>query len=912
MVALTCVACLALASSAFADFDVISFDGAVSDQGGNSFTQAGGHPFAASTTIEFATKPDPSTGNPVADGNVKDIHVELPSGLVGNPTAVPRCTQAEFFQKFGADCPIASQVGVLTVTFGFTAGPTVNEIPVYNLDPPPGVPAEFGFVVANNFIVAYASVRSGSDYGVDIDVRGTNQALALNSSTFTFWGVPADPSHDFQRCRSGNVIDPSRACPAGIPPRAFLSLPTSCLGPQLTTLRANSWQDPGSFVEASFLSHDNLGNPIGATGCGILDFTPSIRVQPTSQSADSPTGLHVDLRVPQNDNPNGLAEAHLKKAVVQLPAGMAVNPSAADGLAGCSPAQVDLSSPDPAACPEASKIGTVEINSPLIDHQLDGSVFLATQGTNPFNSLLALYIAVSDPETGLVVKLPGKVEPDPITGQLTTTFDNNPQLPFTNLQLDLKQGSRAPLVTPPSCGTYQTQSTFSPWSAADPNNPTPEETRTSTDSFQITSGPGGGPCPSGDFKPSFGAGTATPLAGGFSPLGVKASRPDGSQLMRGLNLDLPPGLTGKLAGIATCPDSALAAAAANKGAAELASPSCPAASRLGGVNAGAGAGPTPFHVPGSAYLAGPYKGAPLSIAVITPAVAGPFDLGTVVVRAAAQIDPRTAQIHVRSDQLPTILQGIPLHLRSVSVNTDRPDFTLNPTSCNPMSLDGTIFGSPTPAAVANRFQVGGCKGLDFAPKLSLKVSGGTKRGKHPALRAVLRAKPGEANIAKTVVALPHSEFLDQAHIKTVCTRVQFAAKACPAGSIYGHARAITPLLDYALEGPVYLRSSSNKLPDLVAALRGPARQPIEIDLDGRIDSIHGGIRTSFEAVPDAPISKFVLTMRGAKNGLLVNSTNICRRTHKAAVKIRGQNGKVHNFTSPLKAPRCGKKARKKR
>jgi hypothetical protein len=915
LAAATCLLIAAVGpATAAAAFGISSFDGQVTDQNGDTYTQAGGHPFAASTTIEMNQTTD-SQGNPTPDGGfVKNLRVDLPAGLVGDPTATPtKCSEADLENTggFTATCPPSSQVGTTVVNLqGF--GP--EQAPVFNMIPPDGVPAEFGFRLSVAFVHLLPTVRTGGDYGLTVHVNDVSQAVPMLETTLTVWGVPADPAHDGERGSCLSYEGPTgELCPTDAPRKPFLTLPTACTPPGVgleTTLHAESWQ--GGSDDASFFSHlppgpPNPGPEQGPTGCDRLAFEPSITVQPTSQAADSPTGLHVDLSLPQNENPDGLAEAHLKKATVQLPAGMAVNPSAADGLAACNPAQIDLSGPNPATCPDASKVGTVEVGTPLLDHPLDGAVYLAAQNDNPFDSLLAIYIAVNDPRTGIVVKLAGKVEPDPQTGQLRTTFDDNPQLPFSDFKLDFFGGARAPLITPPSCGTYAATADFAPWSAADPNNPTPSEIAQRTSSFEITSGPGGGPCPPGDFKPSFEGGTVTPLAGDYTPLVVKARRPDGSQLMRGLNLDLPPGLTGKLAGIATCPDSALAAATNNNGTAELASPDCPASSRLGGVDAAAGAGPTPFHVPGNAYLAGPYKGAPLSVAAITPAVAGPFDLGTVVVRAAAKIDPATAQIHVQSDQLPTILQGIPLDLRSVAVAADRDRFTLNPTSCNPMSLDGTIFGSPTQATVASRFQVGGCKGLDFAPRLSLNVKGGTKRGAHPRLRAVLRAKPGEANIAKTVVALPHSEFLDQAHIKTICTRVQFGQDACPAGSVYGHARAITPLLDYALEGPVYLRSSSNTLPDLVAALKGPARQPIEIDLDGRIDSIHGGIRTSFEAVPDAPVSKFVLTMQGAKKGLLVNSTGLCSQENRANVKMKGQNGKVHNFKPEL-ANSCGKRA----
>ena len=397
------------------------------------------------------------------------------------------------------------------------------------------------------------------------------------------------------------------------------------------------------------------------------------------------------------------------------------------------------------------------------------------------------------------------------------------------------------------------------------------------------------------------------MAGAFSPLITRLKRDDDSQLLRGVTVALPPGLLGRLAGVSYCPPAAIATAAAKSGTEERANPSCPAASRVGSVDAGAGAGPSPVHVQGQVYLAGPYKGAPLSLAIVTPAVAGPFDLGTVVVRATLQVDPETAQVTVRSDPLPTILQGIPLDLRSITVAADRAHFTLNPTNCEPKSVGGeAVSAAGLTASLSDRFQVGGCRGLDFGPRFQTRLFGGTKRSQNPRLRAVLRPRPGEANIARTVVTLPHSEFLDQSHIRTVCTRVQFAADQCPAGSVYGFARAFTPLLDQPLEGPVYLRSSSNKLPDLVVALRGQ----VNLNLVGRIDSANGGIRTTFERVPDAPVSKFVLTMRGGKRGLLVNSRDICRRHSFSRVGFEGQNGKASHIKPRLKND-CGKRARRR-
>jgi len=608
--------------------------------------------------------------------------------------------------------------------------------------------------------------------------------------------------------------------------------------------------------------------------------------------------------------------AHLRDAVVTLPEGMTVNPASANGLQSCSLGQLGMSAagkPDgsPVNCPDASKLGTVEAVSPALDHPLAGGVYLAAQNENPFGSLLALYLVIDDPLSGVLVKLAGRVEPNPNTGRLTVSFKNNPQLPVEDLDLSFFSGPRAALKTPAACGTHTTTSVMTPWTS--PEGPDASV----TSSFVLDHGPDGGAClPTGDAapnKPTFSAGTLNPTAKAFSPFVMKLTRADGTQPFKSIDATLPKGLLAKLAGTPYCPDVALAAAANRSGKAEQASSSCPAASQVGTVTVGAGAGSDPFYASGKAYLAGPYKGAPLSLAILTPAVAGPFDLGTVVVRNALTIDPITAQAHAVSDPIPTILQGIPLDIRSIAVNLSKPDFTLNPTSCDPSAVTGSatsIFGQS--ASLSDRFQVGDCARLGFKPSLKIKLKGGTKRSDHPALTAVLKARPGDANIAETSVALPRSEFLAQEHIRTVCTRVQFNAGAgngagCPKGSIYGKASAITPLLDEPLSGPVFLRSSDNPLPDLVVALHGQ----IDFNLVGRIDSINGGIRTSFESVPDAPVTKFVLRMQGGRKGLLDNSRNLCKTTNRASVQMEAQNASSLIATPVVQSSCKAKKKHKK-
>jgi hypothetical protein len=514
-----------------------------------------------------------------------------------------------------------------------------------------------------------------------------------------------------------------------------------------------------------------------------------------------------------------------------------------------------------------------------------------------------------------MVKLPGKVEPDPKTGQLITTFGDAPyeipQVPFSHFRFHFREGGRSPLITPPRCGTYTTTTVFTPW--ANPDRPL-----STTADFKINKGVGGAPCPSAipPFKPGFTAGSINNSAGRYSPFYMRLTRQDGEQDLTRFDAVLPKGVIGKIAGVAKCADAAINVAKAKTGRQELAAPSCPPSSQLGRTVAGAGVGSQLTYVPGQLYLAGPLAGAPLSIVAITPAVAGPFDAGTVVVREALNVDSNTAEVIVdgaKSDPIPHILKGIPLKLRDLRVYADRPDFTLNPTSCAPKATKATLFGGflnvfsvadDVPVALSSRYQAADCANLKFKPKVSLTLKGGTKRGDYPALRSVVDYPKGAgyANIAKAVATFPHSAFLAQEHIRTVCTRVQFAAKSCPRGSIYGHVKATTPLLEETVEGPIYLRSSSNPLPDLVFALRGI----VDVNLVARIDSVEGRIRASFDSVPDVPVSKAIITMQGGKKGLIVNSRDLCAHKAKAKVNLTAQSGKTYNTTPVVVAKGCEK------
>jgi len=908
------------------------FHPSLTELDGQASTQAGSHPYQVIPS-SFALHTKPSPPNSIAafvpaGGDVKQVSVTLPEGMAANPTegVVKRCTPLQFTTTHtvnlpsasfftGNACPDGSAVGLVLVqqvegTSGFLP------LPLYNLVPPPGMPAQFGFQILNLPFYIDTEVRPDEDYRIVGTLRNLTQVKRLTSATVILWGTPADPRHDALRGTCLNELPELfpislGQCPAGIAdPKPLFRMPTSCASPLQTSIDVANWTNPGELFSRT-------DTALAPSGCNQLEFEPSLEARPTTDVADSPTGLHVDVHVPQDEDPEGLGSADLRDTVVTLPEGIAINPSSANGLAACSPAQVGLTSAPgsvpvtfsaaAAQCPGAARIGSVEVDIPAIDHPLKGGVYVATPHENPFDSLLALYIAVEDPRSGVVVKLAGEVEADPVTGQLTTTFAEAPQQPFDDFKLDFFGGPAAALRTPPTCGTYSTTSTMRPWSAPESGPPA-----TPSDTYAISKAPGGGACADSEaalpHAPGFDAGTIAPIARAFTPFVINLRREDGSQEFGSLTVTPPPGLLGKLAGIPYCPEGALLAAQLKSGTQEKADPSCPAASRVGTVDVGAGAGPAPYFTEGTAYLAGPYKGAPLSLAIVTPATAGPYDLGTVVVRTALRVDPETAQITAVSDPIPHILQGIPLDVRQIDVKLDRPGFTLNPTSCDPMAVTGqadSILGQSAP--LSQPFQVGECGRLGFKPKLSLRLKGGTRRSAYPALSATLTMPEGGANIARASVALPHSEFLEQGHIGTICTRVQFAAGACPAASVYGKARALSPLLGDPVEGPVYLRSSDHPLPDLVADLNGQ----IHVVLVGRIDTVRGGIRTSFEGVPDAPVSKFVLSMQGGKKGLLVNSRNICASPGRAVARFDAQNGKTADSRPPLKT-RCKAKHSGKR
>jgi hypothetical protein len=861
---------------------------------GVSTAQAGAHP---DLTVSFSLGNRAQPQIPCGCNQIKDVLVETPAGFVGNPHAVPECTAIEFAKD---ECAADSQVGMaeaFIVLGGGCCSPTTPQ-PIYNLVPQPGQAGLLGWKAPGFAFPIYEVIaaRTENDYGLNTETKGISNFFGLAEYNQVLWGVPASPIHDASRYGKGGGVPLPPPQRSNSPEKPFLSNPSSCIGPTTSNIVSRAY-DHRVFEKTAPWPE--------TTGCDRLNFSPSLAAKPTTEAADSPSGLDVTLNVPLNESPDTPSDSEIKGTTVTMPAGFAINSNAADGKTSCSDAEARFGTREEAQCPEYSKIGIFTVDATGLPKPISGGIYLG----EPLPGDRYRTFLTAD-GYGTHLKLAGSNYPDPVTGQLRTRFENLPQQPYNGYTLHYFGSERGLLATPTQCGTYAVHSEFEPWSSALPN-------QTSTQFFSIDSGPNGQPCPGAKrpFSPEFRAYGGSNGAGAHSPLSVYITRQDGDQTLSTIGVHTPKGVTATLKGIPYCPDSVLDSIASSSysGVSELNNSKCPAASQVGTSWAGAGAGSKPFSSPGKVYLTGPYKGAPLSFAVVTPAVSGPYDLGNVVNRVAVTVDPTTTEVTATSDPLPQIIEGIPLRLRSVLINLDRKDFTLNPTNCNPFKVTGILSGDQgAKAEPSSHFQVANCDTLGYEPKLVTKLTGGTKRGGHPALKATLTQDPsGEANTAKAVVALPHSEFLDNEHIKTICTRVQFAADNCPAGSIYGHARAITPLLDQPVEGPVYLRSSSNLLPDLVAALKGPASQPVEVNLVGKIDSFNEGIRTSFESVPDTPVSKFILTMQGGKKGLLVNSTNICVGTHRVQAKLTGQNGASANQNPLLQAP-CKKNARKKR
>jgi uncharacterized repeat protein (TIGR01451 family) len=913
--------------SAPTQFGVEQYELRAENDDGSPDTQAGSHPFGLTTAITLNQGADPA----VPPAAVKDLRFNLPAGLIGNPTPFPQCPLKEFLDATLLEkCPVDTAVGISSVTVVANGAgrplPLKFEVPLYNLEPSVGEPARFGFLVPVLFgadvpVYLDTSIRTGSDYGVTVTVPNISELAVFVSSRVTFWGVPGDPRHNASR---GEACLQSGGAAAGCAsfkeenPPPLLTLPTACSGPVHTTLETDSWEEAGAFrAPFEYTFQNSLGLPSGMEGCNREPFTPSIKVTPDGQAGSTPTGLTVDEHVPQESdlNPTGLSESAVKGLSVTLPAGVALNPSGADGLQACTEEEIALQSPEATTCPEAAKVATVKIKTPLLPNPLEGAAYLATQTSNPFGSLVALYLYAEDPVSGIRAKATGEVQENPVTGQLTAHFEGDPvfqddpqyadnvstqflpQVPFEDVELHFFGGDRAPLATPVRCGSYTTTGTFTPWS----ENATTE----SSSEFQIVSGPNGSPCDNPPpFAPSLTAGTTSIQAGGFSPFTMTMSRGDGSQNLNSIQLKMPPGLLGTLATVKLC------------GEPQADAGTCGPESLIGHTTVSVGVGGDPYTVTGGeVFITGPYKGAPYGLSIVNPAKAGPFNLGKVIVRAKIEVDPTTAALTITTDEtgpyrIPTIIDGIPLEIQHVNVAIDRPGFTFNPTNCSPLAITGSLTSSEGASdALSVPFQATNCAVLAFKPKLTASTSGKTSRANGASLTVKLSypAGPYDANIAKVKVELPKKLPSRLTTLQKACAAATFEANPadCPPASIIGHATATTPVIPVPLTGPAYFVSHGGEaFPSLIVVLQGYGAT---VHLVGSTFISKTGITSStFKAIPDVPVGTFELTLPEGPYSALAANGDLCKSKLAMPTEFIGQNGAEIKTTTKIATTGCPK------
>jgi len=852
-------------------------------------TRAGSDPTTVTTGVRILSEaqtnfdlPSPNLVVTAPTESFRDVIVHVPPGFVGNPTATPsRCTPNQLTTPFDLtvipQCPPESQIGIVQLNGG-------DIVPLYNIEPPIGSPAEFGFFYNSIVVTLLARVRP-TDHGIDIVTQKAPSSIPVPKVEVTLWGAPSDVSHDQMRtiCLQGGYGFNASEGDCSLRTRSrvpFLRTPTSCPGtPLLWGIDVDTYQHVGSFVHSQTAT-----GPI--EGCQYNPFDPGFALVPSSQAPHAPSGVDASVAMDQGVDVNGIAPADIRRVSVTLPDGLTINPSSADGLAACTDAQLALGQDGPGTCPDASKLGTVTLRTPLLDHPIGGTIFLRTQNSDdPLSGeLFRLGLEIRSDQDGIAIKLPGSIKADPSTGQLTTVFDDLPQLPFESMTLHFKQGPRAPLASPRTCGTHTTNVQLVSWG---------DRVIDKSSSFTTTG------CKAPTFDPTLRAGVEQPVAGSSSPFHVSLSRSDDDSEFSGLTIDTPRGLLARVKDAEQCSN-----AAATTG-------NCPAASQIGHATVAAGVGSNPFWVGGGrVYLTGPYRGAPYGLAVAVDAVAGPFNLGTVVVRQAIHVDPRTAQLSVVSDPFPTIVKGVPLHIRSVRVAVDKAHFMVSPTNCSTQKVGATATSTDgLKASMSSRFKVGGCKNLKFSPKLSLFVgaSGHTHQRQSTPFKAVLTQKPGQSNLRSVKVVLPQTLAALLNVVNRACTLSEYQNDRCRKAEA-GSAVAKTPLLKDPLKGGVFfVRHPGRPLPDLMVALRGD----IDIDLVGRV-TIPGGtqLATNFDTIPDAPVTKFTLKLVAGSHGPLgVSARNLCSRSSKRApalVQMKGQNGDGFTRHPRLHIRGCGK------
>jgi hypothetical protein len=883
LLALAALAAPAWASESIETFETIS-----------STSQAGGHP-------DFETAF--SLGSPGSPEAAQNIIFNAPRGIFGNSNAITRCSAVAFTLD---ECPPDSQAGLITIYASYLGDPNylLGTAPVFDMVPNEGETVRFSFIspIVDIPISIPVTVRTAGDYGLRFTVSDITQLTPIAGARLTIWGFPASPSHEDERFSQGSPGEPA-GCPklanatciaaptkAILPNNPLTDNPTTCSGePLVTTLEVQTYQDPQhlSKAQASY-------PPI--TACDRENFNPVLQAGVTTNETDAPSGLDIELRAPQFEGLSA-SPSQIRSSIITLPPGLTINPDAADGQSDCADVEANFGSEGPTQCPNNSKIGTFAIGSPTLDGPLTGSIYIGEP--KPGNQYRLFMIASG---FGMNIKLIGRFRPDPETGQVTAYFEELPQLPFESFQMHLFASDRGLMATPTACTVYTVSADMFPWNASLADE-------TSTKSFGFSSGPHGAECPGQlrPFHPRLIAGTSNPTSGAFSSFTLRLDRDDGDQYLGKLNFTMPPGLTADLRGISYCPEASIGAAAQTLGRTEQATPSCPASSQIGTSNVAAGPGSHPFHAIGKMYLSGPFQGAPLSLVAITPALAGPYDYGNVVVRVALHVDPLDAHVVADSETVPQIVGGIPIRMRSIQVNIDKPNFMINPTNCSPFAVASQGIGDQgTVTDFSSYFHAVNCHALGFKPKMTMKQLGGrksTRRATNPRLQFDLRTRPGDANIKSLSVTLSSAFEIDQRHLGNICAEKELAEKQCAGRTPIGKATTTTPLLDQPLSGPVYAVSGSGGLPRLAFILNG------QVNLVPRADTVtaNGGrLQTTVPVVPDAPIGHFALTVFGGKTGYLINTRDICVHTPVTQVAYLAQNGMIRKEAIKVRAS-CGKK-----
>jgi uncharacterized repeat protein (TIGR01451 family) len=892
-------------------FGLSLFDAGIGGEDGDAERQAASHPYELTVSLAYnvGAREGPPSEEPLASAAPKDLEVEFPPGLIGNPNAVPQCSQQAFLELEVLNCPLDSQVGTVKPFFYGSFHSAVY--PVYDIVPPSGEPAELGFSVAGiGHIPMFFHLRGNGEYGLTASLNGIPEGGPLQGAVLTLWGVPADGNHDLERegtfgqgheqdgefCKPQveveGGVEKRVSCPSGIAAKPFLTLPSRCQGVLPVGVETDSWENPGPPFQS--LSAELAGDAI--TGCEQLSFTPSLALAPETTQAGAPSGYTVEVHVPQNEDPTALATPALRSAVVSLPAGVVLSPSVANGLQACSDEQFAVKSSTAAECPTRSQIGTVKIVTPVLSSPLEGQIFIGKPDCEPCASgdaqegrLIRLLLQAQG--SGVTVKLEGSGAIDQQTGQLTATFDESPQLPFEQLKLTLDGGANAPLANGSACGVpLAASSQLTPYSSETPAEPVSEP-------FELSG------CPTPRFDPSFLAGTTNDQAGAFSPLNVTVSRTDQDEDLERIAVRLPPGLLGMLSKIQLC------------GEAQAQAGACPAQSEVGGATVAAGPGADPVVLDGHVYLTGPYDGAPFGLSIVVPAVAGPFDLGTIDVRARIEVDPSTAALTVTSDPLPQSLDGIPLQIKTVDLDIDHEGFVFNPTDCQPLGIAATLQSSDdAPASVSSRFQAANCATLAFAPKLTGLAHAKTSKAGGAYLHMRLESQAGQANVAAVKVDIPKQLPVRLAALQHACLAATIAADpaSCPVASVVGSVTVLTPVLRQPLVGPVYLVSHGGaQTPGIELVLQG---EGVSVDVVGRTIVKHGVLSAAFSSLPDVPISTLGLVLGAGPHSLLAANLpakangSLCGQSLAIATELTGQNGAVVKHTTELAVSGCPKRA----